>query len=777
MKSKISIAVFSLALSVWLYAADAALACTPIYWQPSEMCLLRACDDRSGESTYSAESRAADNCRLWRGLTSSKIPLEDIHCVVYKYSVDDVRHIGSMMESAASDSLMGNEFVRWLVDHRDREIVEFLIVAKLCEQTRENMNSLWYYPAAGDSESAMLAHIVRCAETYDGSRLRDRYALQAVRALFASGRYDACIDYWNGVQASLPDGLIKDMMMPYVGGAYYRMGDKQHALSIYSACDDYESMMVCCCGEDWDALDSVGRLERLYEYNPDMPELAATVQSQIRDYENYFHRFYDDYYMENMRRLRDFACRAAHVNRASDPALWYYLAAYLTDLCGDPRSASDLCAKAERVRGSSFIHDSIKVLRIWLDAKLCRYDAAYEHRLLGQLQWLDEKLHADIDGNVFEGIRKYDYINNISYYYWNDAMRRILLSVVVPRYIEQGDCVRAIQLANMADNDLLDATDCFYTTWESGIPMTAAEYRSRREEHNYHDYRGALFNLVDTVGLDHLMAYKQRLDQPRSRFDRFVNSRSYRSADYFNDLIGTQCLRQMRYADAVRYLQQVSPSFQHTLNTYKEGYMRRDPFSLYGTKMLDDNTDYKYEFARRMMSLEQSAAATSDPCRKARLQLQYVVGLHNSIHSCWALTQYGYIYDWYDDITSRPEWKLSDERCRTLIAGIDAGLSDDQSAVEAYNSLGDYGKDWGGWDYHDPYLSRYVNRRCDRASDYVAPDDSPHADSLRADSPLIGIDCDYLPDGVPAWLSGVYRCEASGWRIGIKRVLKKMTAS
>ena len=54
----------------------------------------------------------------------------------------------------------------------------------------------------------------------------------------------------------------------------------------------------------------------------------------------------------------------------------------------------------------------------------------------------------------------YDLACNISYYYWNDMMRRIILAEVCPRMIVSGKTIRALQLANMADNRLLGLVDC-----------------------------------------------------------------------------------------------------------------------------------------------------------------------------------------------------------------------------------------------------------------------------------------------------------------------------
>lgn len=80
-----------------------------------------------------------------------------------------------------------------------------------------------------DHVSITLSDVYRQAQAYNGNRLRDRYALLAIRSLFASSRYDACINYWNEIEEFLPDGLIKQLIRPYIAGAYYRTGAIERA--------------------------------------------------------------------------------------------------------------------------------------------------------------------------------------------------------------------------------------------------------------------------------------------------------------------------------------------------------------------------------------------------------------------------------------------------------------------------------------------------------------------------------------------------------------------
>ena len=140
---------------------------------------------------------------------------------------------------------MSNQFALWIVKHQDRELADFLLLAKLCEKIRWEQNSPWYYPVDNDAVSISLADIAAKARAYRGKRLRDRYALQAIRAMFATGQYDACINYWAEVCNQLPEGLIKRMILPYVAGAYFRTGVTEKAMQIYAECGDVESLIFC----------------------------------------------------------------------------------------------------------------------------------------------------------------------------------------------------------------------------------------------------------------------------------------------------------------------------------------------------------------------------------------------------------------------------------------------------------------------------------------------------------------------------------------------------
>lgn len=726
MKSKVSIIIYSITLLIASCSVHRAYSGGGAWYSPAEYYTFRVYDwsklrdyDKYEKTPYTTD--IARNCELWQQITSAEIPLKYIYQVVYRYSSENIQQVSRLIECPIQDTLKNNPFVKWIVLQKEKEIADYLHLMKVCEDTRDKLIDPWYYPTDNDHVSTTLSDVSRQAQAYNGNRLRDRYALLAIRSLFASSRYDTCINYWNEIEEFLPDGLIKQLIQPYIAGAYYRTGAIERAMHIYAECGDVSSLLFCA-GKQGKEVNEIEQLELLYKYYPDSPRFVKFLQNRIKSVETDIYEYKRDQQKWNdLIRLRDFAWKVAREGKAKNRAMWYYTAAYLSDLNGEIQTALNLLAKAEKTQGDSYVKESIMVLRIYLDAKSCVYDAGYEQKLFEQLRWLDNKIKSNIDDHVRQVTMEGGFWANFSYYYWNDMMRKIILSVIAPRYIAHGNYVRAIQLTNMADNHLLNLVGKQKTYIDETI-VSLAEYRKSKKWYNGIDYRNALFALSDTIGVDHVIAYTQRLKRPQTQFDRFINERSYTDLDFFNDLIGTQCLRDMRYADAVKYLGQVSSSFQYAMNTFKDGFMKRDPFSLRASSLLDNTSDYKYNFAREMHSLEQSIKQTTEPNRKAQLQIKYAMGLENSINRCWALTQYykgEYLYGFsYDmDWTKREAWKRANTRCKRLLKEAFAMFTDKEAAANAHWLLGNNVTIMNN--YPDTEIAAYVRQHCDCLKDYV----------------------------------------------------------
>ena len=591
------------------------------------------------------------NCIGWQELTSATIPLEDIYKVVYKISLEDFEKICNNRKAKYE-----NKFVEWITK-KDTAILDFLRLAKANEYIRVKHNSRWYYPTMDIGIDMSLEDVVKEALSVKDARLRDRYLLQAVRALFSLTRYEECVALWENEASKLPtNNIMRKLIQPYIAGAEFRLNNTTKAIEYFAQIGDIESMLFCA-NRTGEKLSMYEALELVYQYAPDSPYIAKTLQAHVRSIEPDGATFgsYGGGYLEQLEKerkasitlLRPYCLDKAREGKDNNPAMWYYTAAFLSELNGETTRASQLLSLAEKSKSTPYIAESIKVMRIYLDAKLSKYDSAYEAKLLKQLKWLDSKIANNITDEVHSETAQGYHINSgKSYYYWNDMLRRIVLAEVCPRMLKEGKTTRALQLANMADNRLYNLVNKqdFYKTiggqydyeYVKVKGASMIQYRYADNKFNSQDYSNHFFELADSLGVNTVKRYVQNVNAPQSEFDRYLNARGYTGSDYLNDIVGTQCLREMRYGEAVKYLSKVSDAYnKHHLNVI----MQYDPFSV-EREDLSYECDTRLEFAQKMYSLEQKIKTTTSPNEKAMNMFRFAIGLRNSFDRCWPLTQY-----------------------------------------------------------------------------------------------------------------------------------------
>lgn len=636
-----------------LCATTQAWACWVPTYTPDTYYMYRVYDKNLHSGRVSLKDR---NCEEWQRLTSMNIPVEDIYEVVYEMPLEEYM---IMYDNPTLN--YDNKFAQWITK-RDKAILDFLLLAKNNEYIRFRINSRWYYPTMNIGAQMTLEEIVEKSLAVNDKRLRERYLLQAIRALFTLHRYDECVKIWEEEVLPLPnDNLMKLHIRDYIAGALCHVGSSPKSTQ-YFAEIGYINSILYSVGRDREMLTEVEELELVCEYAPNSDYIPSTLAEIVRRSEASL----DDYFFSpkpaegELSHLYRLCLKMAQDKRTENKAMWYYTAAFISDFEGDAQNASYLLSRAEASRSTPFIDESIAVFRIYLDAKLSTYNAAYEKKLYGQLQWLDEKIANNIDDKVRQTVMS-EYKLGVceSFYYWNDMLRRILLAEVAPRMIEAGKPVRALQLVNMADNYLYNLVDCIdrYETVVIGdsiyrVTRTMQEHRYS-ESKNYLDYSNYFFATIDTLGVDVAKAYVDNIEHSTRSFDLFLNERGYTGRDYLYDIVGTQCMRQMRYGEAVSYLGKVGADYVHHSNVY----MTRNPFAA-EPEVIPYTKEFKYDFAREMYSLEQSIQVTTDPNRKAQLMMKYALGLRNSFDWSWALTQY--YRNWQYECSGAYDWEKSE---------------------------------------------------------------------------------------------------------------------
>lgn len=611
---------------------------------------------------YSEENIDADkqeNLRLWQSITGPDVPLDDINEIVYHCTCDRLYDLRYRVIKT------DNKFINYIINTGKDEIFQFLTLAKELFEKREEFNSPWYYPADPSEtygETGDFARIIERCESNTFEYLADRYALQAIRAYFASRRYDECIEYFERHMASLPDSnLFKRMALGYVAGCWTRLGETDRANEMFAVAGDFRS------------LNTPDPVTYMAERNPDCPALMSHIHELSCD-------------TAAMAAIKPVALSVINSRKCRNKGDWYYLLAYISDTYDHrPATAMHYTNLALSSRFSNKDNrDMVRVFRMKLDA-----DRGDMSRLLDDLRWL---------------CRNYKLTSPC--YFAPEFLQNILCGIWLPRLMRDGDYTTAILMTGFTDrypfltnytDRLINGTRLFDSPIYDGTP-------------NYTDYCSRQFQLMNSLTSGQLIKVKNEINDSNPLWD-FMRPYARTDADYLNELIGTLALREERYSRAARYLSAVSPNYQKMLNIYQDGYLSRDPFSVDPyAEHLETPWNAKLNFARSMQRLQYDRTHATTADRRAMAAIEYAMGLNNSFNDCWALTQY-WKGEWvifasfanqrdeddedYDEeervgFLHKNDRTITEEEYRAMIDRAMAGFTTDEGRAAALRRIGRY---------------------------------------------------------------------------------------
>ncbi len=579
------------------------------------------------------EERAA-NLKLWRKQTGCTLTDTQLEAIVYEWGIKEVKK-----EQRLVNKQLGTDGFN------------LLLIAKLCESVRNNLNDPWYYPSKDDAEvKAMLNNIGR-AMKYRG-KLLNRYALQVVRMLMAVNRYNETIEYWEKVKPLLGNDVVTNMAERRVAAAYLKKGDVDIAKKIYVKFGDLASLRQCNVkeGEEW---------ELIYKMCPDSPFFIRELQNVLVHYDN---RLYQNvvlsYYLNHLdwneediasdkrevARIKNLARRVIKEKRAKNLDIWYYTLAALLDAECEYKEALKVINEGQKhCTKGSFLANSMRVLRICVEAESSKYDSEYKARLVNDLRWLDENGRKEYPQQMRKMLEAkddsyiYDFRNS---YYWSDMINRICADILASRLKNEGYVSDAIMFANMGEYWLVRRCNDRFLTFADSRNCFCSDYTS------------AMAEMADTCNIVDVEKAYLRLSQPNDGLDRLISSMANTEKNFWSDYIGTFCIREHKYDKAVMWLSKCERNWQKKLNTWE--YLDRNPFSpLFGLEpnkkyILKSKFDYKLNYAREMSSLEKKMHS-SNADERGEAMLRYGIGLRNQSDWAWALTRYRDSWDFHDD--------------------------------------------------------------------------------------------------------------------------------
>lgn len=663
--SKLSILV-SLLLTV-----STSYACGPYYYSAADNRLYRLLPPLWNATTTVSPDFATQNILLWSRQTGCN-DTAAIRKAVYEGTLaqwESLRDHGS----TRSDWFASNAFVQHLTKRNDIAAEELLCLSKRYESIRNAQRSPWYYDSrVGTDEKHEMQKLyttVRSREPYD-DKYANRWHFLAIKCAWASSERDSAIGLWHRYSPRMKGSIFNDEAEDYVARCLEELGRKEEAHAIYRK------------HQSWtDAIPSgtplPSRLRIMLQIKPHAKEYAPILQEYLTKLDldhattNGWGCEREDYY--NTDSMLIVARMAIENPRVKQKAMWRYAAACILDYRGRQAEALEMLKGAADGDGNTFLRMSVRTLTFHLRARTEPMTDAFEQYAIGELQWLDSemlrewgKLPQDVRSGISNALN-WSCVTNLNKLYSYSAMRRIVLEDSVGlawRMAGAGRGVRALQMANMADNHLImvsdnslvkkvretdkrvykiwyyDRDNTYHDGWIASLKDTVTidghNYGYWHIEENTHDYSNGMFVLADRLSAGTLEQYRQRQLHPKNDVDRWFNVRSYTNGDYWQDIVGTHYLRERNYSAAVAHLKHVSPTYQQQMNIT----CNIDPFSIDCTGRSHDSTQYKLHFAQRMDSLQRAMLHGSDADKRGLAMLEYTIGLENSFGMCWWITSY-----------------------------------------------------------------------------------------------------------------------------------------
>lgn len=583
-------------------------------------------------NSVSDEYFRAENTKLWRKQTCTTISDKEIERFVYTYSADELNtHKDACIKSLGE------------------EAYKFLLLAKQCEKARAEMNDPWYYPSKNDPIVNALQEISVKGMKAQGKYF-NRYVLLTIRALVAIHRDSTAVSFWEKAKNKMEDDVIRTMAERHVAKAYLKTGDKATARGIYARVGDLSSLYICSDNHTqiW---------EDVFRENPNSPFFTDAMQSLLTHLDNrYFDKMTQDYGyeesqlkddMEQLNTALGISKRATKDRRVKDKAMWYYSAAALLDSKGEVSQALSYAKRGMAYcKKGSFMDKSMRVMRIYLEAQTCNYDSAYIARLAKDMKCLSALAKRNITKELKESLVRrtvthqysstgYGY-NPTVYYsnkmYWSDAINRILADVLAPRLKQQGKTVDALLVANLGE------------FWLPRNATGKAHSQNSPSPFNFTDHSNAMARMADTCSVNTLISMYKRLKHPMNSMDSLVQQNGKVDKDYWCDVIGTHCIAEHRYNEAVSWLKGSSASFQRNSSTWD--WYDQDPFCLkigwHSSKrhFIKKMPNYKLSYAKRMAELKHQMKSGRTADKRAEAMILYGVGLRNQSDWCWVLTRF-----------------------------------------------------------------------------------------------------------------------------------------
>lgn len=564
-----------------------------------------------------------ENITFWHNYVHQKVPKMEVEAALY-----DVMLL---------DSHSRNAFFRYLIDHNDKEALQYWMLLKTSDSAYIKeiswKQSAWFYDEKkgeryrgwwNENEEPLhdlsISQVGRLDETVidqcKNAQIRHRYILQVMRKYFYCSDYKRCISVWEKYGKTMPKSILRSQCLNYYGGALRRVDRDAEAAVAYAAIGYFNPKLHY----------DVKVLRDIYQQNPNSEAFEFMIQEFVNTYFDHVYNKrrntpYYDYYSMSEYILPETAKSLAFnklsneilkEGKTDNPALWRSAQSALAFIDGDLNAALSLIGKAEKEKGSKAVKDNIRMMKLMFNALRTDIDDKYEDALYPDLKWIVNIINSEDPEDCFTNNDYDSFCKPSATNHHVKVLRRTLLLGVIPHFQRLKMPYKCMAYQNLHDEvvspfkkeramirkgELHRGTNRWGATYihppiyrkvdfdtylephEMGEPCTKIVADSTLWFLNL-DYRTDFFTSIDTAELQDLLRYVQFLKSGgKTAAEKFVIQNNYRDLNFYYELIATKLMRVERYDSALVYLKRVSPKFLRTQNIYTEIDSEHNPFT------------------------------------------------------------------------------------------------------------------------------------------------------------------------------------------------------
>ena len=550
------------------------------------------------------------------------------------------------------------EYYRWNADtlraiatrKGDKDMLEYMrwLDAYLKMSDGVSMDS-WDYPTREElaSRDSTLRAMLDAAQAYKGRRMREQFALLAMRANMLLGRDKANMLYWTATASKLPRGVWRDVCRNIYARAMLNSGLRRAACEIYAEQGDMRSIGWCMRGYR-----NLAGIRKVYADDPDAYTLLYLVQDFVNNVQETIDSYLDGQpdtilikwkgnqpvLTADAKAFVSFVDDVLKEKKTSSPCLWQSAAAMVEYLLGDYNEASRRANAAVGMKGSRRMKDNARCIRLLAQATVAPLGGETSEWMTDEFRWLDRKIREE-RGN------SQDYENH-----YTDVKERIAYRVLAPRYHAAGLHNVENALYGMMEENKLE----FETGGEHGEDnfIWGGDWPWNKDYAAWNDY----FEMLADMPADSLARYYTYLTSAKTDvFEHYVAQQVYSNKDYYNDLIGTRYIAEGRFADALTWLERVPVEYLEKQNvswymanrsyTVPRWFVRQLPNDpeTDGPHKASPKENLKVRYCKDMLQLQSwynlAPVGEQRDIRAYELATRYYQA--SCYGDCWFLTHYG----------------------------------------------------------------------------------------------------------------------------------------